>query len=84
MTAATTGAKAKANSPRRGPPEKSDDPNTRLIACNYLGDLGSRKHVRRMKKIAKSDPTYKIVRRVKVYWVRDGCLKAIERLKTRR
>lgn len=63
---------------------KSADPKTKSQACRYLGDLGGKKHLKRMRGIAKSDPTFVIKRKVKVYWVRDICKTAIEKIKTRK
>ncbi|MCO4762526.1 MAG: hypothetical protein KC502_13530 [Myxococcales bacterium] len=56
---------------------------TRLRACQALGVLGNKKHIKKMSILAKSDGTYKIVRRNKIYWVRDMCRQAVGQIKMR-
>ena len=61
----------------------STDPNTKAAACLFLGDFGTKRHIKRMRIIAQTDPTFKIQHRVKIYWVRDTCKGAIGRIRMR-
>jgi len=58
-------------------------PKTRERACYTLSELGNKSHVKKMSIVAKSDATYKVIRRTKVYWVRDQCKQAVGRIKLR-
>ena len=52
----------------------------RRQACGVLGSIGSRKHVRKLKLIAMTDPAYRIRYARRDYFVRDACQRAITRI----
>ena len=58
-------------------------PKARHRACKTLGIVGNKSHTKKMGILAKSDGTYKIVRRTKVYWVRDQCRAAVGQINMR-
>lgn len=57
-----------------------DSPRTRERACWVLAEIGSKKHIAKMKIVAEKDATYKMKGAVPVYWVRDSCQQAIGKL----
>lgn len=69
----------------------SDRVKTRIGACQTLGKLGNKKHIRKVKVLAKRDPHFKLQTKrvggktfaVKVYPVRDACNAALTKLQLR-
>jgi hypothetical protein len=61
----------------------SQDPKALSVACKYLSNYGSKKHLRRLRIISKTNSAYKVRNFVKVYWVRDICKNAIGQIRLR-
>ena len=45
-----------------------------------LADIGTKKHIAKMKIVAEKDATFKMKGNTPVYWVRDSCQQAIGKL----
>ena len=69
----------------------SERADMRIMACRTLAKIGSRKHLSKMRSVAKSDPYYKEVSFVrndkiyieKEYTVRDICTSSVQQLRSR-
>jgi hypothetical protein len=57
-----------------------DQPRNRERACWVLADIGTKKHIAKMKIVAEKDATFKMKGNTPVYWVRDSCQQAIGKL----
>jgi len=69
----------------------SELPEVRIMACRTLAKIGSRRHLKKMRSVAKSDSYYKEIELIKdgklylekEYTVRDICAESAEQLRTR-
>jgi hypothetical protein len=58
-------------------------PVMRKFACMALGKIGNKTHLKKLNVLAKTDGTFKIVKKNKIFWVRDACLQAAGQIELR-
>jgi hypothetical protein len=61
----------------------SRNPDIRRRSCLTLGEIGTKRDIKKLKILAQSDPAFRVKGLVKDYYVRDACQQAINRIRLR-